>query len=163
MLRETFDLLVDELSQACRNYYGERLISLAIFGSVGRQTQRADSDIDLLLVVEPLPDGRLARVREFDAIERQLDASLARASDAGVHTRLSPIFKTPAELEIGSPLLLDMIEDARLLFDRDDTLKRRLERLRRRLTELGARRIRKSGGYYWQLKPDFKPGDEIVL
>jgi hypothetical protein len=35
--------------------------------------------------------------------------------------------------------------------------------LRQRLVELGARRIRKGGGYYWQLKPDFKPGDEIRL
>ena len=31
------------------------------------------------------------------------------------------------------------------------------------LAELKARRIRKGGGYYWQLKPDFKPGDWIYF
>jgi predicted nucleotidyltransferase len=163
MLRETFDHLVRETLAACQAHYGDRLVSLAVFGSVARQTQRPDSDIDLLLVADGLPDGRVPRVREFDAVEQRVGQELAKAAEVGVHTRLSPIFKTPAELDIGSPLLLDMVDDARILFDRDATLQRRLERLRDRLVELKARRIRKAGGYYWQLKPDFKPGDEIRL
>jgi predicted nucleotidyltransferase len=163
MLRETFEALLRDLLVACQSIYGDRLVSLAVFGSVARQTQRPDSDIDLLLVVEGLPDGRLARVREFDPVEDQLEPAMKEAAAHGIHTRLSPLFKTPGEIEIGSPILLDMVEDARLLFDRDAVLAGRLERLRQRLVELGARRIRKGGGYYWQLKPDFKPGDEIRL
>ena len=163
MLRETFEDLLREILAACQEHYGERLVSLAVFGSVARQTQRPDSDIDLLLVIDGLPDGRLARMREFDAVEKALEPRLTEAVAAGVHTRLSPIVKTPAELEVGSPLLLDMVEDARILVDRDTTLQRRLDRLRERLVALKARRIRKGGGYYWQLKPDFKPGDEIYL
>ena len=163
MLRETFEHLLRQILTACRAHYGDRLVSLAVFGSVARQTQRPDSDIDLLLVVDGLPDGRMPRVREFDAVERAVETELVKAAAAGVHTRLSPIFKTSTELDIGSPLLLDMVEDARILFDQDATLQRRLERLRDRLVELRARRIRKGGGYYWQLKPDFKRGDEIQL
>lgn len=163
MLRETFEELLSDILAACQACYGERLVSLAVFGSVARQTQRPDSDIDLLLVVDDLPNGRMPRVGEFEQVELQLARSLARAASAGIHTRLSPVFRTPAELETGSPLLLDMVEDARILFDRDATLARRLQRLRARLHELGARRIRKGGGYYWQLKPDYRPGDVIEL
>jgi len=163
MLQETFDSLLQAILAACKYHYGKRLVSLAVFGSVARRTPRPDSDIDLLLVVENLPDGRIPRVREFDAIEAEVDPLVRAAAKQGVHTRLSPVFKTPAELQLGSPLLLDMVEDARLLFDHDDTLAKRLQRLRERLRELGARRIRKGGGYYWQLKPDFKPGDVIRL
>jgi len=163
MLRETFEHILHEILAACRAHYGDRLVSLAVFGSVARQTQRPDSDIDLLLVVDGLPDGRMPRVRDFDVVEQRMEQGLAEAAAAGVRTRLSPIFKTPTELDIGGPLLLDMVEDARILFDRDATLQRRLDRLRERLVELRARRIRKAGGYYWQLKPDFKPGDEIQL
>ena len=163
MLREQYEALLGDILAACQQTYGDRLVSLAVFGSVARQTQRPDSDIDLLLVVEDLPNGRIPRVREFDDVERQLEAALGRAAALGIHTRLSPLFKTPPELETGSPILLDMVEDARLLFDRGHLLARRLERLRQRLVELKARRIRKGGGYYWQLKPGFKPGDIIEL
>ncbi len=39
-----------------------------------------------------------------------------------------------------------------------------LERLRRRLAELGARRYVDEDGYeYWELKPDWKPGDVVRL
>jgi hypothetical protein len=39
-----------------------------------------------------------------------------------------------------------------------------LERLRRRLDELGARRYVDEDGYeYWDLKPDWKPGDVVKL
>jgi hypothetical protein len=163
MLRETYEHLLGDILAACQAHYGDRLVSLAVYGSVARQTQRPDSDIDLLVVVDGLPNGRIPRVRDFDAVEVAVEPVIRAAAAQGVNTYLSPIFKTPAELEIGSPLLLDMVEDARVLHDRDATLQRRLERLRGRLAELGARRIRKGGGYYWHLKPDYKPGDEIVL
>jgi hypothetical protein len=38
-----------------------------------------------------------------------------------------------------------------------------MNRLRRRLKALGARRVRLGGGYYWLLKPDLKPGETIPL
>jgi hypothetical protein len=39
-----------------------------------------------------------------------------------------------------------------------------LDRLQRRLQELGARRYVDEDGYeYWDLKPDWKPGDVVTL
>lgn len=151
--------LLERLRETCRTFYGQRLVCLVVFGSVGRGTPRPDSDVDLLVVADPLPDGRIPRVREFEEVERSVtvNPSVGRAH------RLSPIFKTPAEVRRGSPLFLDMLDDGRLLYDRDGFFAKELAALRERLDKLGAKRIWKGDAWYWDLKPDFKPGDEIVL
>lgn len=158
-----FERLLGAVIDACRALYASRLVALAVFGSVGRRTPRPDSDLDLLLVVDPLPDGRLARVAEFDVIEPGLAAALTAARDAGVRTRLSPVLRTPDEIRAGSPLLLDMTDDARLLVDCDGFLAGVLERLRARLAAQGARRIWRGNAWYWDLKPDYRPGDVFEL
>lgn len=80
-----------------------------------------------------------------------------------INTYLSPVIKSPEEVEAGSPLFLDMVEDALILFDRDGFFAGRLERLRRRMAELGSRRIWRGDFWYWILKPDYRPGDVIEL
>jgi hypothetical protein len=73
------------------------------------------------------------------------------------------VLKTPAEIEHGSPLLLDMVDDARILYDRDRFLERALAALRARLNRLGARRIWLGSAWIWDLKPDYKPGKVFDL
>lgn len=101
-LLSQYDHLLDTVLKACKLYYGTRLVALAVYGSVGRATPRADSDIDLLLVADDLPDGRIARVEEFRAMEDRLRPLFDLAADLGIHTRLAPIFKTPRELRLGT-------------------------------------------------------------
>jgi hypothetical protein len=149
--------LMNRLTSLCKEHYGERLISLAVFGSVGRGTPRPDSDIDLLLVVKDLPIGRIARVKEFAAIE------IAHGTATKDRIELSPIFKTPEEILNGSPLFLDMVEDVRMLFDREDFFKNILKNLKNRLQRLGARRIWQGNAWYWDLKPDYKQGDVFEI
>ncbi len=161
--RQQFDLLLHALPDACRHLYADRLVALAVFGSVARGTIRPDSDIDLLVVARTLPCGRMARVREFDAVESALKPALEVAVKAGVHTCLSPIFKTPEELARGSFLFLDMTDQAKILHDPEGVLARYLADLAGRLSRQGACRIAKGGGYYWKLKPDFRWGDRIEL
>ncbi|MGH9381196.1 MAG: nucleotidyltransferase domain-containing protein [Thermoanaerobaculia bacterium] len=162
-IRATFEGLVAPLAEACEAVYGRRLMSFAIFGSVGRGSPRPDSDIDLLIVAEPLPRGRMARVREFDAVERRLSEAVRAASSAGVHTRLSPVLKTPAEVGLRTPLLLDLVHDARILVDREDFLAGTIADLTRRLEALGARRIWRGSAWYWDLKPDYRQGEVFEL
>jgi predicted nucleotidyltransferase len=151
-LQKGYRPILAALVDAARRVYGPRLVSLAVFGSVGRGTARPDSDVDLLLVARELPRGRLARMDEFAGVE-----ALVPSAD------LSPVFKTPEEAERGSPLMIEMVEDAVVLHDPTGFLAARLERLRRRLAELGARRVPYGGAWYWDLKPDFRPGEEIEL
>lgn len=163
-LREAFRELLDTVVRAARRVYGDRLVAVAVFGSVGRGTPRHDSDCDLLVVARDLPRGRLARVEEFEAVERACARVLARlAAGAGLRTHLSPVFKTPDEVLRGSPLFLDMVEDAVILYDPEGFLQNYLERLRARLRELGARRVPYKGTWYWVLKGDYRPGEVFEL
>lgn len=164
--RATLDVFQDlaaALSGACLEFYADRLVSLALFGSAGRGTPRPDSDIDLLIVADPLPRGRLARVSEFGHVESVLAGVVSRANARGVFAEWSPVLKTPAEVDAGSPLLLDMIEDAKLLVDREGFLRSALDRFRRRLDVLGAKRIWRGSAWYWDLKPDYRPGEVFDL
>lgn len=160
---ETYESVLKALLDACLTHYGERLLSVAVFGSVARGTPRRDSDVDLLIVADPLPRGRLARMDEFAVVEKSLAGLLEQGRRDGFFIELSPVFKTPAELEVGSLLLLDMTDQARILFDRDGILRARLDRLAEKLRRWGSRRVRRGGGYYWLLKPDLKPGERLEL
>jgi len=163
MLKEGFERLLEEILNVLREYYGDRLVSLAVFGSVSRGTQRPDSDVDLLVVCDSLPSGRMRRIAEFEEAEKRLGRALSNLSRQGISTCLSPVLKTPGEVERGGVFYIDLVEDARLLYDRDDFLKRFLDGLGRRLKQLGARRIRCGNAWYWDLKPDFTPGDVFEL
>ncbi|MGH7795838.1 MAG: nucleotidyltransferase family protein [Candidatus Binatia bacterium] len=163
MLKETFEVLLREILSSVHEYYGDRLVSLAVFGSVARGTQRPDSDVDLLVVCHALPPGRTRRIAEFGEAEKRLEPVLSDLRRQGISTDLSTVLKTPAEVEQGGLFYLDLVEDARLLYDRGDFLKGFLDRLHGRLQQLGAQRIHRGNAWYWDLKPDFKPGDIFEL
>jgi predicted nucleotidyltransferase len=162
-LLERYEALLERLRAEVRAAYGPRLVACAVFGSVGRGTPRHDSDVDLLLVVRGLPQGRTRRVEEFLAVEARLAPVLGPAEAGSPPIALSPVFKTPEEVEAGSPLFLDMVEDARILHDPEGFLAGYLDRLRGRLRQLGARRIRRGNAWYWELKPDLRPGEVFTV
>jgi predicted nucleotidyltransferase len=163
MLHETFARMVDAAAAAIRAVYGERLRALALFGSVARGTMRPDSDIDLLLIVEPLAPDRRARLDEFERVDAKVAPALAEARRAGVQTVLAPVIKTPQEVRAGSFLHLDLPEQAQVLWDPDGMLKEYLDDLAARLKAMGARRIGAVASAYWDLKPDYRWGDRIEL
>jgi predicted nucleotidyltransferase len=150
------DRQLEMVRDACLEVYGDNLVALAVFGSVGRGSPSPASDVDLLVVLGRRPGGRFACLESFEAVERRLE-------EAGLRLDLSPVFRTVEDLAAGFPLLLDMVEDARILFDREGVLAAALERLRARLKALGARRIPYKGSWYWDLKPDYKPGEVFRL
>jgi predicted nucleotidyltransferase len=162
-LLRRYDELLDRLLAELKAHYGGRLVACAVFGSVGRGTPRYDSDIDLLIVARELPPGRGSRVEEFLPVEARIEPALKLNGPEGTSVALSPVFKTPEEIEAGSPLFLDMTEDAKLLYDPEDFLANYFDGLRTRLQQLGARRIHRGNAWYWELKPDLKPGEIFTL
>jgi hypothetical protein len=154
---------IQSVVREIRNVYGDRLVSIAIFGSVARCTARSDSDLDLFLVVEGLPQGRRARLASFDPVERKLATEISALAASGIKVELSPVLRTPEDLAIASPLLLDLTEDAVLLEDRGAVCAHALEDLRQRLRRLGSRRIWTGTSWYWDLKPDYRRGEIIRL
>jgi predicted nucleotidyltransferase len=163
MLIERFDAFERALVEQLRRHYGPRLVSVAVFGSVGKGTPHPQSDLDVVIVVRDLPRGRFNQTAEFAPVEEALEPMVTSLRGEGIETRLSPVLKTPEEALSGSPLFLDCVEDARVLVDEGGLFRGILERLRARLEQLGARRIRFGSAWYWDLKPDVKPGEVFDL
>jgi predicted nucleotidyltransferase len=163
MYREAFEHIVSAIPASCQAVYADRLKALALYDSVARGTMRPDSDTGLLIVAEPLPPSRYSRFGEFAAVEKGLSRWLDEGRTQGMHTYLSPVFKTPEGLRQGSFLFLDMTDRARILYDPQGLLREYLDELTRRPAAMGARRVYKGGSYYWEPKPDYKWGDRIKL
>jgi len=163
MLKEKFKELQDKILEETKSFYGDQLVSFVVYGSVARETFRYDSDIDLLIIAENLPKGRMKRADQFSLVEDRIEPYLKSLKKQGINTFISAVFKTPHEAELGSPLFLDMVEDARILYDKNKFFSKRLERLGKRLKELGAKRVWKGNIWHWVLKPDYNPGEVIEL
>ena len=162
-MREPYKTLIERLIEALKRKYGDKFISLVVFGSVARGEARKDSDVDLLLVVDSIPKRRLERQREFMEVEKELEGYLNELFDQDYFIDFSPIIKTPEEAMRLSPLYLDMVEDAIIAYDKDDFFKKILERVRKRLEELGSKRVRMGKKWYWILKPDYRFGEVIRI
>ncbi|MDW8101583.1 MAG: nucleotidyltransferase domain-containing protein [Anaerolineae bacterium] len=150
--------LARQYAEALQRYFGERLVSVVLYGSVARGNHTTNSDIDLLIIAESLPESRRERNRILVEIEEKEFSSTL----AALH-RHSTRIKTPEEALIFSPLYLDLTEDSVILNDKGGFFEGVLERLRRRLKELGARRIWRGKVWYWELKPDLKWGETLEL
>ena len=151
------------IGEICRQVYKGDLLGLAVFGSYGRGVARPDSDIDLLLIVDRQSEGRTAAMEAFVPVERAFERWWQEQAEDGTAPALSPVFRTQEELEDGFALLLDMVDDAIVPYDPFHLIEDRLGRLKARLQELGAKRIPYKGAWYWDLKPDFRPGDVVEL
>ncbi len=150
-------------ADALKAHFGDRLVALVLFGSVARGEATPFSDIDMLIVVSGLPPGRLARQRLLEPVDQVVDPVLAELREQGIWTDLSPILKTPEEAQRLSPLYFDMVEDARILYERDGFFSNVLDRLRASFRRLGAQRRRLGRIWYWDLKPDYTPGEVFEI
>jgi hypothetical protein len=136
--------------------FGDDLVTVAVFGSRARGSAPPESDLDLLLVIHGLPRARLARRAIVDPIARTV-------SDAFAET-VSTILLTPEEASTIKPFYLGFLEGHRFVVDRDGFFGAILARLERRLQELGSRRlVDELGNPYWDLKPDYVLGEDVVL
>lgn len=155
--------LLSGLLDALQRQLGEDLLAVALYGSVSRGQGGPTSDVDILLVYQGELDTVLQR---FVKLLRDLRRGSAYGAlrEQGFFPDPSPVFFTRRQLEDHPWLLLDIAEDGIILFDRDGILRKELELVHERLESLGARKILlPNGTWYWDLKPDWKPGDVVGL
>jgi hypothetical protein len=150
--RADLDRFVEHLRARLRG----DLVSVVLFGSRARGDARPDSDIDLLIVSRGWPRSRLSRQGIAVALARDISEEFADA--------LMAVLQTPEEAVSIKPYYLGMLSGHDTLWDVDGFFEAVLTRLRQRLAELGSRRYVDADGYeYWDLKPDWKPGDVVRL
>ncbi|ABL78794.1 nucleotidyltransferase domain-containing protein [Thermofilum pendens] len=161
---EPYRALVVGLLESLLRLYGGSLVSLVVYGSVARGSPRRDSDLDLLVVFEDLPKSRVERVRLFERAEDEVQPLLDELMEKGYYVSLSPVIKTREEAGRFSPLYLDMVEDAVIVYDKGGFFEGVLRALSERLRRLGARRVWVSGrAWYWVLKGEYRFGEVVEL
>jgi len=90
------------------NAFGSQLKTVVLFGSRARKQAREDSDQDIILVIENLPDKPLERQKQI------------RTALWNVPLRINTITKTPKEVEKNlTPLILEVCVDGICLYGKD--------------------------------------------
>lgn len=138
---------------------GERLRSVLLYGSVARGKAEKDSDIDLLIIADNLPDSYSDRVRLIlDLIRGWEDVKASLSRRYGINPNPDIIVLDSREVDPAQPFFLDLAFEGIVLHDRDDFLSSRLQSLRRELQEMGAVRITlPDGRWYWSLPTGAAP------
>lgn len=165
LMENKYDALINEYCAALREHFGDGLISICVFGSVARGEAKADSDIDILVVADGLPSDIGVRTKGTNYIHENLKkgeayTSLRKSSVSGL---ISDIFFTPEEIKGHPPILLDIIDDGVILYDKNSFLSNALKTLKEKLEMQKAKRVITKKGHFWLLKPDMKTGEIVEI
>lgn len=142
-------------AEILKNHFKESLVSVVLYGSAATGHERPDSDIDLLIVLEGPLKGAFQRRALLDPVH----VAWNKQNQNQPAPFLSTLIKTPDEAKRLSPIYFDMVDRSQRLFDRNGFFDSVLEDVKKRLDRLGAKRRRLGKIEYWDLKPDYKPGD----
>lgn len=128
------------VTTALREQLGDRLVAVVLFGSRARNEAGIDSDWDLLLIADELPQKAFDR----HLFVKQLLPPLWR----GIVTIVA---KTPQEFDASvQALYLDIAIDGIFLADKENYATDRLAFLKRQMAERGLYRVREGEALLWR-------------
>ena len=123
---------------------GDRLVAVVLFGSRARREASSESDWDLLVIAEGLPEKFFER---HLFLKRLLPPDYRRA--------VALLAKTPEEFEAHLPsIYLDIALDGEILYDPHVYAAKRLAAIRRLIEGIGLYRKRTEAGDVWQWKEE---------
>ncbi len=136
------------LREHCIALYGGSLAAAFIIGSYATGTATAESDLDLIAVIDQSETSRPHRARAFGEPEGYNGPEL------------SPIILTVEELSKFPSFLLSLLDGYIVLYSRDphssnepDDAKRIVAAVREYVLRNGITRVPHKGGYYWKNLP----------
>jgi predicted nucleotidyltransferase len=158
---EEYTQLIFDVLRAVRSRLS--LVSFCVYGSVARGEAEATSDLDVLLVSNDFGGSLASRLDFLSFVDEKTSEEVGFLRRNGRETAASFMPLRKNEAEGGPVLFLDLAAHAKILFDEGGFLRGVLTRLRGRLDLAGAKRVETGKGWYWDLKPDFVPGQEVVV
>ncbi|MBS3968007.1 MAG: nucleotidyltransferase domain-containing protein [Truepera sp.] len=152
-----------QVAEILKDGYQDKLVSVCLFGSAARGQLRKGSDIDFLVVLKEAYQTYPKRVKELMPLLASIRESEEYERLEGFALNLEPSFliSTVDEVMRHPPLLIEIAQEGKILFDRDDFLKQELNKVRKAMVRLGSVRKETAHGHYWVLKPDLK-SDEVI-
>jgi len=154
-------LLCDAFRLTFKSFH---LSSFAVYGTVARGAAKENSDVDILIVSNDFVGSLGSRVERLLGVEERLREELAWLRKHDVYTSLSFYPLREEEAEKVPLLFLDLTEEAVILYDKNRFFERVLTDFKAKLLRLGAKRVFiTKENWYWDLKPDYKFGEEIPL
>lgn len=131
-----------------QRYLGDNLISIIFFGSRARGKGKKNSDYDLFIIAENLPEDYLERL---GFLRKPL-------FDYNIEERVAIIAKTKKEIENSfPPLFLDLAVDGKIFYDRG-FFKKKQAKIRQIIKEAGLKRFKRKNEFYWEWKRPPKSG-----
>ncbi|MDI7261655.1 MAG: nucleotidyltransferase domain-containing protein [Thermodesulfobacteriota bacterium] len=133
---KTIEPIIHQIIKESRERWGQDLVSIVVFGSFAGGEVHDHSDIDLLLIVKNLPKGW----RERSAFELSLERL---GLNWGIP--LQVILVEPGEMQLAiyniNPLLLEIREGYRCLFDRKGFFQNEMKNLEDMIVRRGVRKL----------------------
>lgn len=149
--------LVAELQAAL----GERFLGAALFGSCARGQAHVGSDVDVLVVVDasdPEMDGLLGLALR----NLRRDPSAIAVAALGLEPTPALLVQSLARFGAHPLILLDISSDGRVLHDPRGWIEAHLAAVRKSMAGHGTHRVAQpDGSWYWELKRNMRPGEEL--
>jgi len=80
----------------------------------------------------------------------------------GIHPNFQEIIFSPDELKAQPPVLLDLTTNSIILYD-TGIFAEELVKVKKRLKELGSKKVKIKDSWFWILKPDIRPGENVII
>ncbi|MEA3487835.1 MAG: nucleotidyltransferase domain-containing protein [Euryarchaeota archaeon] len=153
---------VQKLIGLILDYYNDNLVSFVIYGSYARDEARLNSDIDLFIILTHKEDLKSTIERFYENIEKNIAAELTVLyTKYGIDMDLSPFILSTEEANYFHPIYLDMIDNAELIYDKNNFFKQILNSVSELKTKYGFRKEPVGNTFLWDIKNKNLLGERI--
>lgn len=150
--------VIEEFLRNLKSFFDKNLVSVILFGSIARGDFSENSDIDIIVIAKNFPKDFSKRIDLFIPIVEKARKKAPNYPFIQVY----PL--TMNEALKNRPIYLDLITDAIILYDEENFMMNVLNKLFKKLKDLGAKKIYlEDGSWIWVLKPDMKIGEVIEI
>jgi len=157
--------LAKSITAILKKALGNNLISSCLFGSSVTGLIKRGSDIDILLVLNSLPNSYHKRTKMILPFLERIRETNQYITIERLNLNIEPSFLilSAHEIEKHPAILIDISQEGIILFDKNDFLKIQLDDIKDKLQKSGAVKKHVPEGYYWVLKPGIKAGELFEL